>query len=248
MRYAFEGKRLSELNARLDDFCKQTGLQKQYDRSRVLGFGRGEAQKTAAAGRKPPAIGGKSAKTIDNSTKSGIINTKSGVNMHIDKFTPCLEDAKTGEILPTSFALASKSELKQLKGWNFNWVDSSLKDSAVYKLTLKGDNKIQGLVALTKYERDKAMYVNIVESAPHNLGVNKQYNGVGGHLYAIAVQKSVECGYGGFVFMDAKNIDLVEHYRKTLKATWLGHPHEYRMFINEESAQRLLAIYTMEEV
>lgn len=52
MRYAFEGKRLSELNATLDDFCSQTGLQKQYDRSRVLGFGRSEARKATAVGKK----------------------------------------------------------------------------------------------------------------------------------------------------------------------------------------------------
>ena len=112
---------------------------------------------------------------------------------------------------------------------------------------MKNESEIQGLVALTKLERDSAVYVNIVEAAPHNLGVNKQYNGVGGHLYAIAVQKSIENGYGGFVFMDAKNLELVEHYEKTLGATLLGRPHQYRMFINEESAQKLIDIYTLEE-
>ncbi len=52
MRYAFEGKRLSKLNAELDDFASQTGLQKQYDRSRVLGFGKSEAQKGVQGGKK----------------------------------------------------------------------------------------------------------------------------------------------------------------------------------------------------
>jgi len=69
MRYAFEGKQLSKLNAELDDFCRQTGMQKQYDRSRVLGFGRNEAE-TRRIGIT------KSAKTIDNSAKSGIIKSK----------------------------------------------------------------------------------------------------------------------------------------------------------------------------
>ena len=185
---------------------------------------------------------------MQNTDNGGIINNREqGVDMRIDKFTPCLEDAKTGETLSTSYSLVSKKELKNLKNCNFNWSDSSLDNANIYKLTLKDDPEIQGLVALTKFERDKAMYVNIVESAPHNLGKNKQYNGVGGHLYAIAAQKSLDSGYGGFIFMDAKNMDLVEHYRETLGATLLGHPHEYRMFIDEYNAQKLLEIYTLEE-
>ncbi len=81
MRYAFEGKRLSELNARLDDFCSQTGLQKQYDRSRVLGFGRSEAQRAVAAGRKDFEGIGREARFIDNivnwpSFKGDVINPR----------------------------------------------------------------------------------------------------------------------------------------------------------------------------
>lgn len=167
------------------------------------------------------------------------------MDITIDKFTPCLENAKTGEILETTYSLATDSELRQLKGWNFNWVSKDLKDAEIYKLQIKGDFDIQGLVALTKFERDKAIYVNIAESAPHNLGNNKLYSGVGGHLFAIVAQYSKELGYGGFVFMDAKNIGLVEHYRNTLGAQLLGIPHQYRMFIDEDTAEDLLKIYTL---
>ena len=45
--------------------------------------------------------------------------------------------------------------------------------------------------------------------------------------------------------MDAKNMDLAEHYRKTLGATFLGKPHPYRMIIDEEIALKLLDIYTL---
>lgn len=121
-----------------------------------------------------------------------------------------------------------------------------MKESEIYKLQIKHDTVIQGLIALTKFEKDQAVYVNIAESAPHNLGKNKKYNGVGGHLFAIAVYRSIELGYGGFVFMDAKNTELVEHYQKTLGATFLGIPHPYRMFIDEDAAKRLLNVYTLE--
>lgn len=168
------------------------------------------------------------------------------MNIQIDKFTPCLEEAESGKIIPTYYSLAAKAELSALKGWKFNWLDERLNDSIVYKLTIENSDEIQGLVALTDFYRSSAIYVNLAESAPHNIGKPKRYNGVGGHLFAIAVQKSVERGYGGYVFMDAKNIELAEHYRKTLGATFLGRPHPYRMYINEENALKLLDIYTLE--
>lgn len=60
LRYSVESKQLSELNKRLDDFCSQTGFVKQYDRSRVHGFGRSQAQKAVHAGKKSLTGGGKS--------------------------------------------------------------------------------------------------------------------------------------------------------------------------------------------
>lgn len=167
------------------------------------------------------------------------------MNIKIDKFTPCLEEAQSGKIIPTSYSLATPKELSSLNGWNFNWTDKSLKDSKIYKLIAGNSDEIQGLVALTDFKKNSAIYVNLAESAPHNIGRQKQYNGVGGHLFAIAVQKSVDCGYGGYVFMDAKNAELVEHYKKTLGAQFLGRPHPYRMIIDEENAMRLLNIYTL---
>ncbi len=169
------------------------------------------------------------------------------MNLMIDKFTPCLENTKTGELVPTLYHKASQKELSGLRGWNFNWLSEDLSKAEIYKLCLVDDDTIQGLVAVTDFERDSAVYVNIAESAPHNLGESKQFSGVGGHLFAIAARISVEKNYGGFVFMDAKNAELVNHYRNTLGAVLLGRPHPYRMFIDEENAARLLSIYTFEE-
>ncbi|MEG1497759.1 MAG: hypothetical protein RR385_10350, partial [Clostridiales bacterium] len=58
-------------------------------------------------------------------------------------------------------------------------------------------------------------------------------------------QRSKDLGYGGFVFMDAKNKELVEHYHKTMGAQLLGMPHPYRMFIDERAAEKLLKVYTL---
>ena len=188
-------------------------------------------------------------KSVDNGGVHSIINIGCDAEMDllIDRFTPCLENAATGELVPTTFGKASKAELKKLKGWNFNWLGEDLSKAEIYKLCVKGDSAIQGLVAVTEFERDRALYVNIAESSPHNLGISKRFSGIGGHLFAIAVHESKKRGYGGFVFMDAKNVELVDHYRKALGAILLGRPHPYRMLIDEENAERLLDIYTLEE-
>lgn len=189
-------------------------------------------------------------KFIDKNSKSDIINMKRdgmGLSIEIDEFTPCLIDKKSGQIVDTKYSIANKLELKGLKkqGWNFNWLDDDLKNSTVYKLTLCNDDTIQGLVALTDYPRDSALYINIAESAPHNIGKDKKYEGVGGHLFAIAAKESFDKGYGGFLFLDAKNTELVNYYHDKFGAILLGMPHPYRMFIDEEKAQELLKIYTL---
>lgn len=169
------------------------------------------------------------------------------MNITIDKFTPCLENAKTGKLVPTIISKVTTDELKTLNGWNFNWLEDTLSDSDIYKLHTTEDDNIQGLIAITDFPKDMAVYVKLAESAPHNLGINKKYNGVGGHLFAAAAKVSVDKGYGGFIFMDAKNEELVKHYNKTLGAVLLGRPHPYRMFIDEENAKKLLKTYTFEE-
>ena len=170
-----------------------------------------------------------------------------GMDIEVDKFTPCLEDAKTGEIVETTYSLASKEERMGLKkkGWAFNWTSPDLKNAEVYKLKVVGDDDIQGLVAITPMPRDMAVYVNIAESAPRNRGENRRYYGVGGHLFAIAAQRSKELGGGGFFFLDAKNRELVEYYQRVLGAKWIGGVHQYRLLIDEEAATKLLDKYTL---
>lgn len=165
------------------------------------------------------------------------------MNIEIDKLTPCLEKISTGKIVNTIYSKALPEELKKLKGWRFKWSTVSQIDFEIFKLNVEDDSRIQGLVAIANVVSDKAVYVKIAESAPHNLGEIKEYMGVGGHLFAIAVTRSLELGYGGFTYMDAKNLTLVKHYSKTLGASFIGSPHPFRMAIDEQAAVRLLQYY-----
>lgn len=217
-------------------FSKAMGLPQQRERVTADGLGN---------------IGvGKYKKTVANPAKSGIINTgrdNMGLSIEIDNFTPCLVESSTGNIVNTKYSPADVSELAGLKkqGWNFDWTESHLKNSTVYKLTLENDSAIQGLVAIKDMPNDYAVYLKLAESAPNNIGSNKQYEGVGGHLFAIAAQKSIDSGYGGFIYFEAKNIELVQHYQKAFGARLIGGVHQYRMIIDENAAAILLKKYTL---
>ena len=179
----------------------------------------------------------KSKKPLENFTGSGILN------IGIDEFVPCLKDAKTGEIFDT--VVRKITDRKSLKaynkknGWYINWAEVP-KDCDVFSLSLDKDNAVQGLVALRDEPRNMAIYGHWIVAAPHNRGEDKKFTGVGGHLFAIMAEKSVEAGYGGYLYGKAANDELLKHYVKTLGATPIGN---LRFYVSEEAAQRLLEHY-----
>ena len=170
------------------------------------------------------------------------------LDLLIDNLTPCLIELATNELKQTVFSVASAEELEglQKKGWNFDWsVYNTNPGINVYKLMIKDDETIQGLIA-TEVNKN-AVFVELAESAPHNLSPNKVYGGVGGHLFAIAIKLSNALGFGGYIYFDTKNQKLVAHYNSILGAEHIAtRIHPYRMEVEEINAQKVLAIYTLE--
>jgi len=105
----------------------------------------------------------------------------------IDKLTPCLIDTSTGKILPTIFSIASSDEIIGLsaKGWDFDWNTDELVKTNIYKLLIKGDTILQGLIAMEVFRG--AVYVHLLESAPHNRGANRLHSPA--HEYRMEVQE-----------------------------------------------------------
>ena len=58
-------------------------------------------------------------------------------------------------------------------------------------------------------------------------------------------ERSLENGFGGFIYFEAKNMELVKHYQDAFGAFWCGMPHEYSMLIDEDAAKNLLDEYTL---
>lgn len=160
----------------------------------------------------------------------------------IDKLTNSIQNTITGDSFPTEISRLTLKDLNAItakKGWNFDWkreLDDNKKD--VYKLTIANNtNVIQGIVSFS-IEKDH-IFMNLLESAPFNLGKNKMYDGVAGNLVAYVCKVAFQQGFEGFVAFMAKT-KLIEHYVKTLGAY---HISEHRMIIPTHASKILVEKY-----
>ena len=169
----------------------------------------------------------------------------------IDDITPCLMDNNSGEIVETEvIRLKRKSFLEKYNshtGWYVNWADL-VSENEIYAIVVKGSVAIQGLVALRPDSAMKTAFVTWMVAAPHNNPLNgkKRYNGVGGHLFAIAARRSGEFGYGCAISGFAANRALMEHYCQTFEAEPICMLHPYQIFIPESAGQKIQEVYDYE--
>ena len=174
------------------------------------------------------------------------------IDIWIDEIVSCLKDTETCDIKETVvFKIESRKYLRKFQeknGWHIDW-NRLPKEVEVYALALKDDNEIQGLVAIRNDIGANAVYLHWACVAPHNnfheYG-KKKYLGVGGHLFAIAVDKSLQWCHGGVVHGFAANKYLLQHYIEIFRAEYLGMLHQYHFLIDEENAKKLLEVYHYE--
>jgi hypothetical protein len=160
---------------------------------------------------------------------------------YVDRLTESIEEVGTGIHRVTEVVRMSANEWRrELKkeGWMFNWrKELRREDREVYKLVIKGNHVIQGLICLKP--ADGFVDMLLIESATHNLGHGKRYYGVAGNLVAFACKMSLEMGYDGYVGFVAKT-RLIPHYEKMLGARLV---FRNRMEIGPESARKLVNLY-----
>jgi len=160
------------------------------------------------------------------------------VDIQIDRLTDCLVDRETGNVVGTKYVERTTTiTKKECRGWKFDWSTTQKNGYTVYELFVEGDDTVQGRISLTIV--GGVAEVDIVESAPHNYGHTGKYEGIGGHLFAIACQISMEAGCDGFVAFTAKT-NLVDYYKRTLKAQIIK---GNRMYLDDEAANILIDKY-----
>ena len=180
-------------------------------------------------------------KLLTNAVGSGTINTE------VDEMTSFLRKNLTGELVDTTVQSISPTKAT-CKGWEFDWTKPERDGYQVFALRVKGEIKIQGMIALKDDPGNYAINVDIVEAAPQNNPHNpanvsgvKEYSGVGGHLFAEACRQSFEKGFDGYVYFTAKS-KLIRHYEEALGAKLIN-PRDRVMLIESRAALTLVQRY-----
>lgn len=167
------------------------------------------------------------------------------LDFYVEDLTNSVRNRISRDSFPTEVTRLTKTDLKSVTkkiGWNFNWrAELSNEILEVYKLTITNNPTIiQGIISVS-LESDH-VFMNLLESAPFNIGKNKLYEGVAGNLVAHACKLSFMNGFEGFVSFSAKT-KLIEHYEKTLGAYHFG---GHKMIIPTDASRKLVERYFKE--
>ena len=172
--------------------------------------------------------------------------------VEIDGFTPCLTDVKTGDIVETEvLRIRRKSFLSKFNkntGWYTSWAKLS-EENEIYALVIKGTVDIQGMIAVKPDKDMGCLFLSWAVAAPQNnkeIVDVKRYSGVGGHLLAIAAQRSFEEGLNGDMTGYAADEKLLNHYCEMLGAEHIGMLHPYQIGFDAVISRKLLEVYTYE--
>ena len=189
---------------------------------------------------------GKGERSVDTHRTRSMLSYKGrGILLAVvlDELTPCIRHRTSGELYETDAAIVTTQDLSLLdQRWMFRWNEFvAHPEYEVYKLTIRGQNRPEGLICLEI--KNDFVFVNLIESAPWNLGSKVQeFVGVGGNLFAIACRRSLQLGFDGFVAFDAKTA-LIQHYQTTLGAKLIG---GQRMFLDTNASLLLVKTYFRE--
>lgn len=176
-------------------------------------------------------------------------NDDGNIDIEIDGFAPCLIECKTGRVVNTTVKEMKRSELKgynKTSGWYIDW-SKVPRGKTIKAIFAEGNNEIQGLIAYEELSDHSTINIHWTVANPKsngNLTKNKEYRGIGAHLFAIAAKASIECGYDGFVESKAANSRLLEHYVNEFGAIPLG---GYRFCLDDIAAKELLEKYNWRE-
>ena len=167
------------------------------------------------------------------------------INVYIDEFTPFLKDGETGELVDTEVIRIKRPSFlrkyNKRNGWYVNW-NELLEENEIWALVIHGSVDIQGLVAVRPEENMTAAFVTWKCAAPENnplLTNKKRYEGVGGHLFAIAAHRSMAYGFDCAISGFAADRELMEHYCRAFGAEPICMLHPYQIFIPEISGAQI---------
>lgn len=170
-------------------------------------------------------------------------NDDGNINIEIDGFAPCLIECKTGRVVNTTVKEMKRSELKgynKTSGWVINWTKVP-HDQIIKAIFAEGNEEIQGLIAYKPVHENLTIKIHWIVANPKSNGhltKDKEYKGIGAHLFAIAAKASFDEGYDGYVESKAANSKLLNYYISKIGAKYVG---GYDFYLDTAAAKELLA-------
>lgn len=128
----------------------------------------------------------------------------------------------------------------------FSWDD--YRGNEVYKLTLKNDDQILGLMCLLDHKDDtvNAIEIKLLEVSEENIGSKRKFENIGGCLIAFACRESFKRGHDGVVFLIPKT-QLIDHYSSKCGFLHVGlktiHRPEGFMTVYGDDSRKLINKY-----
>lgn len=101
--------------------------------------------------------------------------------------------------------------IRDSKQFDFDWANE--KGFQIYKLTLKDEEEILGLMSIIDVHHELRIHLNLIESAKKHQGRDKKLEGIPGCLIAFAARTAFNKGYNGFVSLIPKT-RLIDYYIK----------------------------------
>ncbi|KRE35617.1 hypothetical protein [Paenibacillus sp. Soil522] len=147
---------------------------------------------------------------------------------------------RSGETYPISFLALQPYDIEdQMHDWEegFDWsVYFGQRGIEVYKMVIRGNDVIQGAIALEC--KEDHVWVHLIESIPHE---RKEFSWIGLNLLALACRRSVDMGFDGAVAFQSKTtVKLMQYYMGVVGASHFGGG---LMAIDEAVAERLIMLY-----
>jgi hypothetical protein len=123
-----------------------------------------------------------------------------------------LRVVSTNTKLPVVIEQVVETDFKNItkKRYSFNWKIE--KGRTIYKLKLKHETDILGLMSLTFYENEQRIEINLLAVVKEQIGINKKLDGIAGNLIAYAAKKAINC-FGAFAAISLiPKTELKLHY------------------------------------
>lgn len=162
-----------------------------------------------------------------------------------------LKNLVTNELIEAVMELMTDQDFEIIQNQKdrFDKFDWKLhRGGEVYKLYLKNDARILGLICLIDHADPaiNAIEIALLEVSRENIGKSKIFENIAGCMVAHACRESFQRGHDGFVFLIPKT-GLIEHYNRRYGFTHLPiktfqRPQGF-MILDYAASRKIIEIY-----